>query len=237
MATRTYLTDAGTDLESITLVAGHIAGIVIDNPSGSWLFVEGIKQYVPPYRQGWAYPVMPQQTSISVRFVDSPAGTVSNPVVLPVGQQVVVTLSDLPIPQSEGFTSGAGFQTSEVPLFAQARSVIRVDEVGNAVGALFVNTIPTDKLVITQVELIAFGSGTAAVRDQIVGNIGWGGAPPPNVVAYMAISPANPLSAPILDPLAAQLPAGEDITYSLISITGGGASDVLLAATYYRVVT
>ena len=72
---RTIQTPVGTDVVSAAIQAGQIEGIRIDNPSGSWLLVSGIDQYVPPYRSGWQYPVSPSQSSISVRFVDSPSGS------------------------------------------------------------------------------------------------------------------------------------------------------------------
>lgn len=123
MATRTYQTPVGTNLESITLVAGHIAGIGIDNPSGSWLLVTGIQQYVPPYRLGWSFPVSPQQTSLSVRFVDSPSGSLS----VLVGDPVRVTLSDTPVQVGEGFPSGAGARVTIVPPFQTAALALLAD--------------------------------------------------------------------------------------------------------------
>jgi hypothetical protein len=232
-----FLLNASQNLIGANLSnATPIQHIHIDNPSGSWLQINPSLKFVPPYTNGYELD-LPGVTSLDVKWVDSPSGSVSNPV-LPLGARVLVQLSDNPIGDSPGDTSGAGYQVAEVPLFAQARDVITVTEAGVA-GALFVNNQPREKLIVTAVQLIAFGGvgDTKRVRAQVLGNIGWGGAPPPNIIAYLAISAASPSNIPIIDPQAAQLPAGEDINYSLAVVRGGGKSDVVLAATYYRVVT
>jgi hypothetical protein len=111
-AYQTYRMTLGVDLVSASGLAWEVAGINIDNPSGSWLLVKGIEQYVPPYTNGWQYPLIPQQASVTVRFVDSPSGSQSSLI----GDPPVVTLYNEPVGPSQGFPSGAGARVSIVPL-------------------------------------------------------------------------------------------------------------------------
>ena len=108
---RTIQTPVGTDVVSAAIQAGQIEGIRIDNPSGSWLLVSGIDQYVPPYRSGWQYPVSPSQSSISVRFVDSPSGSLS----VQVGGAVTIYLYDDAIAFDAGQPTGAGGRVTTIP--------------------------------------------------------------------------------------------------------------------------
>jgi hypothetical protein len=107
--------------------ARYIAGITIDNPSGSFLFVTGINQYVPPYVLGWSFPVDPQQPQISIKFVDSPSGSKSNLV----GTPPSYTLSDTPVPAFPGFPSGSGARVTQVPPFSTIRGDRQSDEPKN----------------------------------------------------------------------------------------------------------
>jgi hypothetical protein len=223
-ATRTarFVVPRGTTPAAPVSVPFVAAAVQVDNAAGSWYVVNGRR--VPPWTVSAVVALDPPSAQITVQAV-TPAGHLAEAV----GEDLVLVVTEARLSPFPGIYVPPAVAFA----YRQARAIIRVTEAG-AAGTLFVNTVAAAKLVITQVELVAFGSGTAAVRDQVVGNIGWGGAPPPNVVAYMAISPEHPADTPTLDPQAVQLPAGEDITYSLGSTVGGGACDVVLAATYYQ---
>lgn len=106
MATRVYQTPAGTDLPEISHHTGLIAGVRIDNPTGSYLRVtatSGIDDYVPPYTLAWARPLVPAALKLSVLFGNSPSGAVSDPS----GAAVTVTLFNEPQLASNGMPSGS----------------------------------------------------------------------------------------------------------------------------------
>lgn len=194
-----------------------------DNASGSWYLINGRR--IPPWTVSAVVALDPPSAQITVQAA-TPAGHKAEAV----GADLVLVITE------QGLAPFAGIYVPPAVAFdyAQARVIRRAVE-GGVAGTLFVNTSPTVALVITQVQLIAFDVALLKVRDLVVGSVGWGGVPPATVVAYAAISPGKPSDTPVLDPQAVQLPPGEDIAYTLITATGGGASDVVLAVTYYRI--
>lgn len=73
-----FTSPPGVGLISKSLPNGEpIRGIVINNPSGSWLYVVSERQYVPPYTDGWSMPTSYEQSSISINANVGPAGQVS----------------------------------------------------------------------------------------------------------------------------------------------------------------
>lgn len=103
MLFREILTDPGVDQEDLQLAKGHIASIKINNPTGSWIQVTGLDEFVPPYIQGWKRDFVPVRATISVRFTNSPSGAVSDPR----GNQVLIVLYDEPQGGSDGISTGA----------------------------------------------------------------------------------------------------------------------------------
>lgn len=68
----------GVNLEYKALSNGEpIRGIEIDNPSGSWLYVVSEQLYCPPYTIGWATNLSWDQTSVTVKAGNGPAGQVA----------------------------------------------------------------------------------------------------------------------------------------------------------------
>jgi len=224
-ATRTagFVVPRGTTPAAPFSVPWPASAVQADNASGSWYLINGRR--VPPWTVSAIVALDPPSSQITVQAA-TPAGHLAEAV----GEDLVLVVTEEDLRPFPGIYVPPAVAFS----YRQARAIIRVVEAGTA-GILFLNTTGA-ALVITQVELIAFGFALAKVRDQVVGNIGWGGVPPPNVVAYAAIGPGQPSDTPVLDPQAVQLPIGEDITYSLVTADGAGAADVVLAATYYLAV-
>lgn len=55
-----------------------IRGIVIDNPTGGWLYVVSENQWVTPYTNGWSMPLTYMQSSINIEYRSvGPAGQTS----------------------------------------------------------------------------------------------------------------------------------------------------------------
>lgn len=80
------------------LGAWSIAGVRIDNRSGSWLRIDAADMYVPPYTIGWQRTLTVEQQSISVLSVTGPAGKQSTPQ----GSLSTATIFDVPIPDADG---------------------------------------------------------------------------------------------------------------------------------------
>ena len=111
----TRQTAIGTDVIALTLPVGEILGLRIDNPSGSWLLIQPINEYVPPYILGWTRSFSTAAASIDIRFVNGPAGQISTRV----GDPVRYTVDSLPLGISEGVASGnavAGFIEQFTPV-------------------------------------------------------------------------------------------------------------------------
>lgn len=87
----------GSDLISATMQL-PIHGIVIDNPSGGWLFVVEANDFCPPYTLQWSRDLEYAGTAITVRYGQSPAGQVSTRQ----GDPYTVTLNSEPVGNSPG---------------------------------------------------------------------------------------------------------------------------------------
>lgn len=197
MASREYLMQLGKDLVAAPGPgnSGQIGGIQINNPSGSWLRVETVEQYVPPYTNGWQYPLIPMQANATVRFVDSPSGSKS---VLQ-GSPPQVTLFDEQLPPSEGFTAGSLALTSGA---AQDYLVRRVafSQYAEPGGGLSSIIIPATGLG-TRIVLLRLTCG-AGIQQDVLGkhdtirsviNVIWvynNGID--NTIAVQALSPETP---------------------------------------------
>lgn len=105
------------DLEAISLPAGHARGIVIDNPSGSWLTVFPLYDFVPPYTIGWARDFPMSIASATVRYTDGPSGQISTQQ----GDPMSIALDTDPVGSSDGSPApGATFIEQFTPVLAFA---------------------------------------------------------------------------------------------------------------------
>lgn len=151
---RPFYTALGNDLVNITLGTAQAEGVIIDNPSGSWLHVEGVDRYVPPYVMGWSFPFDPSVASVTVRFVDSPSGSQSSLT----GTPPTVYLSDRPVPAFSGTPSGAGGRQSTIPP-SQTTFVALIADLPNLVIPTLVITATTGPVIIRKL------AGTFDLRD------------------------------------------------------------------------
>lgn len=94
----------GTGAKAWQLNFGHqIAGVRIDNKSGSWLLLND-GTFVPPYTIGFGHSFQPTLASIDVLFANGPAGQVTTQQ----GDNPVVTIYSEPVGESPGVPSGQG---------------------------------------------------------------------------------------------------------------------------------
>jgi hypothetical protein len=95
---------AGTGAKAWTLQSGwQIAGIRVDNKSGSWLLLND-GTFVPPYTINFGHSFQPTIASIDVMFSNGPAGQVSTQQ----GDKPVVMIYSEPVGESPGVPSGQG---------------------------------------------------------------------------------------------------------------------------------
>lgn len=96
---RVIFTVVGTDrLDTMLLGGQQIRGVQVDNPSGSWLYLPEIQEYVPPYVLGWARNIRNAVLKLSFKFVDGPSGQLSTRA----GGLPLADIYDTNIPDSEG---------------------------------------------------------------------------------------------------------------------------------------
>lgn len=95
---------AGTGARAWVLQGGwQIAGIKIDNKSGSWIALPD-GAFCPPYTIGWGHSFQPTLASIDVLFSTGPASQISTRQ----GDDPVVTIYSNPVGESPGIPSGQG---------------------------------------------------------------------------------------------------------------------------------
>ncbi len=95
----------GTGIRSWNLPGSfQIAGITIDNPCGSWLFIPQDHTFIPPYTLGFAHSFAPTLSRIDILFANGPAGQISTQL----GDVPTVYIFDTPVAESAGVASSGG---------------------------------------------------------------------------------------------------------------------------------
>lgn len=93
----------------------QIRSIRVDNPSGYWLLVYPLGEYVPPFTSGWSRVFSPSTLTVTIRSsIKSPSGSLSQAV----GTDATVTIYDEEIAPSEGIgnvPTGSGARVATVP--------------------------------------------------------------------------------------------------------------------------
>lgn len=120
---RDYSSGVGVDLHGMAGNNWLIAGIIVDNPTGAWLKISSIGDFVPPYTQGWSRPVIPGASAIDVTFeTQGPAGSASDFI----GDDINITILDEPVETSNGQSIAApGTPISIIATFIDINSALR----------------------------------------------------------------------------------------------------------------
>ena len=97
---QTIFAAPGNSIISAALDNGQlIRGVVVNNPSGTWLYLVSEKQFIPPYVLGWAMPLSYWQSAITILSVPvGPTGQVSTND----GDEWSVQIQDTPADLSTG---------------------------------------------------------------------------------------------------------------------------------------
>lgn len=99
---RPYTAAPGVSLPSISLFnATPIRGIIVDNPSGGWLYIVEILDFCPPYTLQWKRDLDYAGSAITVKYGIGPASQISTNQ----GDAYAIVLDSEPVGNSAGFPS------------------------------------------------------------------------------------------------------------------------------------
>ncbi len=201
---------AGSGLLSWTFGTYQIAGIKIDNPSGSWILLPD-GTFVPPYTLGFGHSFQPRIALIDVLWANGPAGQVSTQQ----GDQAIVTIYSNPVGESPGIPSGqgTGFIEQFTPVIT-ASALIYAKVSGSGFTTLFASVVGkryrilTTSICYSVVNGLTIGSiyTDSPVTYRIEGSSGITTVP----VALGMISPAHPVD-PRVFPNGVDCPTGAPI--------------------------
>lgn len=214
---RRYFGKAVGDASLTGLSPGwQVAGISIDNYSGSWLLVEPIHLLVPPYVLGWATPVSPANATIEITYVPGPGGFLGTTA----GAPAVVTLTGYPVAPSPGVPFIASQQSptlSVLPGFTNYGVPNKTLIAGVANQRLRIYSV----LITPNVN----GQGTSPIRWQLVLAFGAGTLLTQNV--YFGVVGREPI--PLLFPLGLDGPVGANLNGGLLELwlSGTGMGTII----------
>ena len=115
-----FVAAPGVSLRGIGLQTGRTAGIEIDNPSGSWLYIPTLETWVPPYTLGWSQAFPYGVASCDVVAGNGPSGQVGTNQ----GDGITVYLTDEQVASSPGeIATGAGFIEGFTPVLSASIGV------------------------------------------------------------------------------------------------------------------
>ncbi len=229
MLERVYTLPLGQNALGITLPANQqIRGITIDNPSGSWLRVTGIEDFVPPFTMGWGANVNPARLTVDVLFADSPSGTASQLI----GNMPVVTLYDYAVPASGGVASGVSQSQSPTGTDMQTGVFFPpAPEIGVLVS-LGLGPTPEQRIVPVRV----YGSY----------NVGGGFIAPPRGSVLIELSTLTPFARYAVMNISPESPTfdftftqgvkcdvGSELFITAATETGAGRHDLTMVLQYY----
>jgi hypothetical protein len=101
----------GTQKEIRPQASWEIATIQVDNPTGRWLYVEPLSDYIAPYTIGVKRELRPRTASVMLTYADAPAGGSAN---LDVGEVIVVTIYDQWLGEDSGLTYKIATDTDKI---------------------------------------------------------------------------------------------------------------------------
>jgi hypothetical protein len=87
---------------AMTLPGTRIRGVIVDNPSGSWVMLDGVglgfQPFIAPYTLAWSVSVLPSIAELSAAYVAGPIGQPSSSA----GAPMVVYVFEAQVPSSGG---------------------------------------------------------------------------------------------------------------------------------------
>lgn len=96
--------NAGGGIGAMSLPGTRIRGVIVDNPSGSWVRLDGIglgfQPFIAPYTLAWSVSLLPSVTELSAIYTVGPTGQTS----AATGSPMVVYVFEAQVPSSGGST-------------------------------------------------------------------------------------------------------------------------------------
>ncbi len=226
-----FLIPVGENTPNLALPGPYqIAGIRVDNPSGSWLRLMPINQFVPPWREAWSIGVTPGAATVSLEFTESQAGSLSTLE----GNPITITLYDVLQPYSEGRPSGSGARQATIPPSLTAVALVSTNSGSTLISML---NEPNRRIVIRRIALAPdFQTGTQVpqpLSNSVMGQFRLAGGGSGTPEWYLAISPESPFAEASFEDGVFALGAGEDLEIVVICEPYGTRQFLFALAQYY----
>lgn len=137
----------GGGIGAMQLAGSRIRGVIVDNPSGSWVKLDGpglgFQPYIAPYTLAWSVSVLPSIQELSAAYVTGPTGQPSSTA----GAPIVVYLFESQVPSSGGSQFVAQTGTTQI-----ATQTVTLSPAVVAIADLIVAP-PNQRIRITYAEL------------------------------------------------------------------------------------
>lgn len=118
-------------ISAMQLPGSRVRGVIVDNPSGSWVKLSGtglgFEPYIAPYTLAWSVSVLPSVLEIAAAYVAGPIGQPSTTA----GAPIVVYLFEAQVPSSGGSTF-----VNAVPETTPFNSEFAITVAGASLGTL-----------------------------------------------------------------------------------------------------
>lgn len=117
-------------ISAMVLAGTRIRGVIVDNPSGSWVKLSGtglgFEPYIAPYTLAWSVSLLPSVLEIGASYVTGPTGQPASTA----GSPIVVYLFEAQVPSS----GGSQFVVPAPDTVAPAASTIIAVSTGGIAG-------------------------------------------------------------------------------------------------------
>lgn len=213
------------DLDAISLPAGETRGVVIDNPSGSWVQLFPTFDWIAPYTLGYTRTLPNAAASVSVRYQTlGPSGQISTQA----GDPIRVWLDTGDVGNAPGIMSGAPFIEQFTPILS-ARLLRSLISTGPNGSVAIVAGVPNQRI---RLYTVTVQLGQPDFGNSIMGDSDAGITIEDNTPAFyidLAVSRDMPTSS-------VEFAGGLDFPIGLAVLVGGFAAwadvNVITAVTY-----
>lgn len=171
-----FFAAVNTNLQSKSLPNGqYVRGVVINNPTGGWLYYVDEQQWIPPYTNGWSMPSTWDHPSVTVNWsATGPAGQVTT--------QVATGTWELQLDSEPTDLASGGPISSFIQSFTPQTTVVGLLHVPGNVGATsgtIVAAVANQRLRILEVTLSldltgSIGASNGGQAEDYAGSIRFG---------------------------------------------------------------
>lgn len=211
------------NLEAISLSAGETRGVIVDNPSGSWVQLFPTFDWIAPYTLGYTRTLPNSAANVSIRYqTTGPSGQVSTLA----GDPIRVWLDTGDVGNAPGIASGAPFVEQFTPVeYNSDANVATVSGTGST------NIIPASagrRIRLWQID-VRSQPDTSQVGDSPVS---WEIGPATGNVAMRLITSSDNLSVTRTFPGGLDFEIGESLDYQAAGHWADVGIDITVAWSY-----